>query len=254
MATYFAKPPVPVVQPEHPLSRGLCGFWSPRAGAVVHDATGQGNLGLLSAGASIGGGPFGPALSLSGGTSSMAVESVPKSDAGFSVGMWVKLSTNSGFPMPATFDTSAFMIWAFNQTPTLLVNNAVVVTGPTLALDTWYRILGTVDAASGIGSLYLNGVAVGSKRISGLVRIPDRLLWGARSDGYGMQGQLDGMAAWTRALSAQEAMLDARDAFAAVRPRNRRVDLESAAIPTPVARSMPRGVGDDGPSFGFLES
>lgn len=254
MATYFAKPPVPVVQPEHPLARGLGGFWSPQAGLVVRDATGQGSAGVLNAGASIGGGPFGSALSLSGGKSSMTVASVPRSLAGFSVGMWVKLSTNSGFPMLATYDTSAFMIWAFNQTPTLLINNTAIVTGPVLSLNTWYRILGTVDAGSRVGSLYLNGVAVGSNRINSVVRIPDQLLWGARSDGYGMQGQLDGMAVWTRALSAQEAMLDARDAFAAVRPRNRRAGLESAAVPAPVVQGLPRGVGDDGPSFGFLES
>jgi hypothetical protein len=209
---------------------------------------------VLSAGASIGGGAFGPSLSLSGSNSSRTVGSLPTGAAGFSVGTWVKLMSGTGFPMLATYNTDAFTIWAFNQMPTLLLNNTVIATGPSIALNTWHRVLGTVDAATGTGTLYLDGIAVGSNRISGAIRIPDRLLWGARSDGYNMQGQLDGMATWTRPLSAQEAMLDARDAFAAFRPRSRLARLAAAAVMRPVAGGLPWGVGDDGPSFGFFES
>jgi hypothetical protein len=72
--------------------------------------------------------------------------------------------------------------------------------------ETWHHVVGVTDGATGIVSLYIDGVEVGTNEGAVLEDRGNRMRIGDNPDaaGRGWNGKIDDVAIWARALSADE--------------------------------------------------
>ena len=109
-------------------------------------------------------------------------------------------STESGF---------ALLSWGADSIKFEITNIGLYIQKTGLESFRWYHVVGTYDSSIGKGCLYINGVKVGEKTVSGTIKTNNaRLFIGSRGIGdkpaaY-FNGTIDEVRIYNRALSAEE--------------------------------------------------
>jgi len=203
-----------------PLTSGLEGYWTFDGSA--NDVSGNGNNLVLSGGATFApGGQFGQALSLDGGITSNAHATTNNTafDLGtgdFTIQFWANLNQIPGNPqiLIEKFSGQSGPGWTFylasGSSPfQFYSNNGSVFTSAAVSATAgqWQEYV--VARSGNVLDLYFGGALVSSTAIAGtLGAAPDPLLIGSRdaADGrnFTMNGLVDNVAIWNRALSPAE--------------------------------------------------
>jgi hypothetical protein len=227
-------PPGTPINPFHPLSQGLVGYWlfNEGAGSRANDISGHGNHGTLknmapnAQGSGWGGSKFGGGLHFDGTDDYVGVDVDDHSSLditnNITVAMWVKFDQmgNMGViskglgsvfePYMIAFDTSNHY---FQITDTGDNRLRALVSGGWIT-GKWLHIVGTYDGAN--IKLYQNGIVENSTTI-GAVNIKtnasDLAIGAYYSTLYTIHGLIDLVCIYNRALSAQEVKTLHEDPF-----------------------------------------
>jgi len=198
------------------LAYGRVGAWAPSiqgpGGTVLRDYSGRGNDGTLT------NGPTwvndeGPALSFDGTNDYVAVGDVLSQPNSFSVSFWVKFSADdastiitAGYSYPDT----GYLIRRSTSAPSDGVNfwldsgteDEVSTAANSVVLNTWQHYACTYDGT--IASIYLDGDHHESKAIAYVSAASPVGIGLAGGAGVHMEGLLDDINIYKRALSPQE--------------------------------------------------
>jgi hypothetical protein len=194
------------------------------SGTTLVDRTGQGRTGAIAGATWTTQGRFGGALSFDGVNDWVTVNDAPSLDltTGMTLEAWVYPTANGAgswrnvvlkqrtggevYNLYANADTNApvvYVVRSANQ------NDALDARGTTqLPLNTWTHLAATYDATT--LRLYVNGVQVGSRAVSGalltstgVLRIGGNSIWGEF-----FQGRIDEVRIYNRSLTAAEIGVD----------------------------------------------
>ncbi|MCJ7482651.1 MAG: LamG domain-containing protein [Thermodesulfovibrionales bacterium] len=223
------------------------------SGNTVQDLSGNGNAGTLVGNTYWAGGKFGPALDFDGTTDYVTVSPFNKGPvtAG-TYSFWLNYHTvvaNDGFI--TSWETAAKVgngILIFNYGAKLrfsLYNDAQTevykvslfdLGGPAYTLNTWQHWVCTFDSSSAI--VYLNSIEVGrDDGPAGVLDIaPPQLYFGSDREfaNRDIDGQLDVISIYNRALSASEIQQQDREPFRFIGRKRRRIIYDEIAggVPT----------------------
>jgi hypothetical protein len=212
--------------PPQVLTDGMVAHWTldESSGTVVSDSSGNGHDGQLTAGTWISDGRFGGALRLAAG-GAVAVPGLPAPTPSWSVSVWLRMSdeqfaSSSSDTWTTILSTENFRSagWQINidkflaqprytfsyWSPPLM--DYVGVECSCVATGVWVHLAATVDASTSRISLYLNGaLANQDTRPSDIVAGNPTLYFGRwNMDGRLLNGDLDDVAIWARALTPGE--------------------------------------------------
>jgi hypothetical protein len=190
------------------------------SGSTVSDASGKGNTGVIAGATRVTAGKAGAALSFNGRNSWVTINdsSLLHLTTGMTLEAWIYPTALSGQARTVilkqyTTTNSSFELYATEEVPHPItyVNTTRYYSaqGPTLPpLNTWTHLASTYDGS--MLRMYLNGVQVGSKAVSGNMKIgsgPLRIggnsLWGEY-----FQGKIDEVRVYNRALTASQIRTD----------------------------------------------
>jgi hypothetical protein len=149
------------------------------------------------------------AISIAGG-SGLSLGTGFSPAAAFTIEAWVNLNsrTSTRYLLSKGSSSAGFHLLTVSAVPNLRISTTggtFTVTSPTaLPTGTWHHLAGTYDGA--VMTLYVDGAAVASRALTGTVRASALPLTGGRysSGGSGLNGRLDELAVYDRALSALE--------------------------------------------------
>lgn len=212
--------------PSRALADGLLAHWrlDDRSGSVVSDGSGNGHSGELSGGAWIAPGRFGGALRLSGGEDAVAVPGFPAPTPAWTVALWIRLSDEQ---LAANVDTFTTILSTENlHSGGWEVNIDQRLSQPRFVFDywspplmdyegaecscvetgVWLNLAGVIDVENERILLYRNGILVDQETWPSDVVPGDATLHFGRWNmgGRVLSGDLDDVAIWGRALTAEE--------------------------------------------------
>jgi hypothetical protein len=212
--------------PPHVLADGMVAHWKldESSGTAAGDSSGNGHDGQLTGGTWISDGRFGGALRLAAGDA-VAVPGLPASTPNWSVSVWLRMSDQQFASSSSdlftevlsteTFRSAGWQInvdkrlaqpryvfsyWSPPLTDYIGVECSCVVTGA------WVHLAATVDTNTNRITLYQNGMFVDQQtRPSDIVPGDPTLYFGRwNMSGRLLDGDLDDVAIWARALTPQE--------------------------------------------------
>lgn len=238
-----AKPPFPRLNRSHPLAQGLVGAWPlyEGGGTTVNDLSGQGNNASFNNAPAWTAGQSGSCLHFSGLASQYVDAGNPANlqvMGNCTVAGWVRRTANGTHGIfsqgnGATATNAILYIPGGGKTTFYWGNNTTLVTGttvPPINGSEWDFCVGTRQGVPGnwTGSVYLNGSLDG--QVTGITLNPGggnyicRLGWTWTNNP--LNGDLDNVLVWNRALSPAEIAALYADSFALF--RSRRVVLKAA--------------------------
>jgi hypothetical protein len=201
-------------------SKGLVAAYSfsEGRGTTIADKSGNGNTGTIS-GATWAQGKYGSALSFNGVNAIVAVKASPSLNVstGMTLEAWINPNANqSGWRTILQREVDAYFLNASNSGGPLLPSgggtfngNVSYVSGPTAnPINTWTHVALTYDGA--VQRLYVNGIQVSSKAVSGAIQTNSSPLRIGGNSPYGeyFNGRIDEIRIYDRALSAAEIQKD----------------------------------------------
>jgi hypothetical protein len=212
--------------PPHALSDGIVAHWKLDAssGIVVSDSSGNGHDGQLTGGTWISDGRFGGALRLAAGDA-VAVPGLPAATPNWTVSVWLRMSAaqlaSSGgdlFTEVLSTENLRSAGWQINVDKRLAqpryvfsywsppLMDYIGVECSCVETGAWVHLAATVDTNSNRITLYLNGMFVDQEtRPSDIVPGDSRLYFGRwNMDGRLLNGDLDDVAIWARAMAPAE--------------------------------------------------
>jgi hypothetical protein len=187
------------------------------AGANVADASGHGNLGVISGATPVPAGRIGTALSFDGVDDWVTVPDTPSLDltSGLTVEAWVRPTRVSGWRTVVAKERAGGIVYSLHASEGSRPVGQVYVdrewNAPgeaALPLDTWSHLAVTFDGVT--LRLYVNGVPSGSVSVTGVpvpsagpLRIGGNGIWGEW-----FQGLIDEVRVYDRPLSSLEILRD----------------------------------------------
>ncbi|MEM9456598.1 MAG: LamG-like jellyroll fold domain-containing protein [Myxococcota bacterium] len=205
-------PPQPVTDcPDDP-DLALCVNFDSFEGSTVYDDRDPTIAGVLTPTAEIADGLMGNALTVWGDGGHLNLGDQIYPTGSFTVEVWFRLQGPSGewptlvnqwteaggfrgFWLGGNKDGNRVEFWVDNE----------IASSPVVALDTWTRVTATHDANSGQMRLYLDGQNVGSALHLGPLTSTDLpLRLGDGNFGAPLDGQIDSVRLWDRALAPEE--------------------------------------------------
>ena len=212
--------------PPQVLTDGMVAHWTldESSGVVVNDSSGNGHDGQLTAGTWISDGRFGGALRLAAG-GAVAVPGLPAATPNWSVSVWLRMSdeqlaSSSSDLFTEVLSTENFRSagWQINVDKRLTqpryvfsywsppLMDYIGVECSCVETGVWVHLAATVDANANRISLYLNGAFADQEtRPSDIVAGDSTLYFGRwNMDGRLLNGDLDDVAIWARALRPEE--------------------------------------------------
>jgi hypothetical protein len=211
--------------PPH-LADGMIAHWTldESSGTVVSDSSGNGHDGQLTGGTWIADGRFGGALRLAAGDA-VAAPGFPAPTANWSLSVWLRMSdqqfaADAGDLFTEILSTENFRSagWQINVDKVLAqpryvfsywsppLKDYVGVKCSCVRIGEWVHLAATVDTNANRISLYLNGTFADQEtRPSDIVPGDSTLYFGRwNMDGRLLDGDLDDVAIWARALTPEE--------------------------------------------------
>jgi len=189
------------------------------SGTVITDLSGNGNHGTISGAAWTSSGRFGKALTFDGVNDWVTVNDAPSLDltTGMTLAAWVYPTTNTGWRTIVIKEQSGQLIYAlYSSTDSKKPSGHVFVNGKDeilrgpsqLPLNTWTHLATTYNGS--VLRLYVNGVQVSSRSVSGSILTSTRPL---RIGGNSVwpewfKGRIDEVRVYNRALSGGEIQAD----------------------------------------------
>ena len=212
--------------PPHVLADGIVAHWKldESSGTTVGDSSGNGHDGQLTGGAWVSDGRFGGALRLAAGDA-VAVPALPAATPNWSISVWLRMSAQQFASSSSDLFTEVlstenlrsagwqinvdkrlaqpryvFSYWSPPLTDYIGVECSCVVTGA------WVHLAATVDTNTNRIALYQNGIFVDEQtRPSDIVPGDSTLYFGRwNMNGRLLDGDLDDVAIWARALTPEE--------------------------------------------------
>lgn len=200
-------------------AEGLAGWWKFDEGSdqYAYDSSGNSNTGTLNGGAAWASGKVGGALSFDGVNSYVDAGNGASlnSTSSISVGMWVKFSDVTKYYQYFMYKGPSItggyrMFWNYSGSPNKFyfttsdgTEHGTYTPAMSLQSDTWYYLVG-VDTLSNI-YFYLNAQPVTLFSTPHSIAItPGNLSIGLRNTGEGINGIIDEVRIYNRALSATE--------------------------------------------------
>ena len=212
--------------PPEILASGMVAHWTldEPSGTVVSDSSGNGHDGQLTGGTWISDGRFGGALRLGAGDT-VAVPNFPAPTPNWSVSIWLRISDqqlaldrsdlltqilstenfrSGGWQINVDKRLAqpryVFSYWSSTLTDYIGVECSCVETG------NWVHLAATVDTNSNRITLYVNGVLADQETRPSDIVAGDAMLYFGRwnMDGRLLDGDLDDVAIWARALTPEE--------------------------------------------------
>jgi hypothetical protein len=236
-----AKPSFPALQRGHPLAQGLVLAvpMGEGSGLTTYDLSGNDNHGTLVGGATWAGGQHGWSIALNGTTGYGSVPSgpsLPDGSAPMTVACWLKPTlgaNNRGIITRTAAFATGTAGWRFNYqgTGTLRWDTSAAQVNSTFTMTSaaWNHVAATVEAST--VTFYLNGVAEAHASSSlGTANTTAAVNYGTFSTTSGLAtGNIDAVALWNRALSADEVAALYFDSFAMYRRPSWRLKAAGAA-------------------------
>jgi hypothetical protein len=212
--------------PPQVLVAGMVAHWTldESSGTVVSDSSGNGHDGQLTGGTWISDGRFGDALRLAAG-GAVAVPGLPAPTPNWSVSVWFRMSdeqfaSSSSDLFTEVLSTETFRSagWQINVDKRLAqpryvfsywsppLMDYIGVECSCVATGSWVHLAATVDTNTNLISLYVNGAFVDRETRPSDIVAGDATLYVGRwnMDGRLLNGDLDDVAIWARALTAEE--------------------------------------------------
>ena len=190
------------------LPNGLVSYWAADGNAL--DSAGNSH-GALSGDSTYGAGRFGQAFSFSGGGGGFfaSLNGEPLGSSDRSLEAWVNLDAYhlggdsfAGYGQQFSY-TATYSMGGFNG-PAFFSQWGMSFAGGSISTNAWHHVAAVTLA--GLTTLYVNGNAVGSASFP--MNTPDgtglRLGMGYPGENYALDGRVDDVALWSRALSASE--------------------------------------------------
>lgn len=254
------KPVTPRLRRAHPLARGLSAFWalSDGGGLTLVEQRTRGDAQLDLAGIWEGS-PFGLTLVLDGSqiaTSSLQLGQIISQTEGTLAAVF-RIDDHGPGIAPDTGYNGDGIIGDANGVAGLSVgldssdssipkifahgyNSSGVSVRHPYTIGEWYHAAWVMGG--GTLSLYINGVSVGSVTLAQVATLNYTVYLGRNyNNSARFNGAIAGVAAWNRALSADEAQAISQDFFAPIRPPELTPALMLAATPA-VAAWTPRAI------------
>jgi hypothetical protein len=211
--------------PHTDLADGIVAHWAldEGSGAVARDSSGRGHDGQVTGGMWIGDGRFAGGLRLGAGDSA-AVSSFPDATPSFTVATWLRLSQDQLAADDATwvailgnedFGAGGWQLNIDNRLPRPRFDFAywspalmgyLFVECECVEVDRWIHLAAVVDVEANRVTLYKDGAVGDEETRPSDIASGDSTLYVGRWNMSGRQlsGDLDDIAIWSRALSADE--------------------------------------------------
>ena len=219
---YLTKPkPGVMLNPLHPLSQGLVGYWlfNEGSGSKGYDISGHGNHGTLknmspnAQNSGWGGSKFGGGLHFDGSDDyvNCGNDASMSPAAAISVAAWVKTSDFASHRYIVTCDTvGASKGYSLRTYSGGAVNCLFQLAGLSYSSASgniisggWNHVVGVYDGSKVV--LYINGIANIGSTISGDIAYNDRIVRiGKRDTGSHFAGSIDSVLVYNRAVSVAE--------------------------------------------------
>jgi hypothetical protein len=212
--------------PPQVLTDGMVAHWrlDESSGTVVNDSSGNGHNGQLTVGTWIADGRFGGALRLAAG-GAVAVPAFPAATPNWTLSVWLRMSdaqlassSNDLFTEILSTENLRSAGWQINVDKWLAQPRYVFsywspplmgyigVACSCVQTGVWVHLAATVDTNTNLISLYLNGALTDRQtRPSDIIAGDSTLYFGRwNMDGRLLNGDLDDVAIWGRALGPDE--------------------------------------------------
>lgn len=211
--------------PVRDLADGLVAYFAfdEGAGTIATDASGNGRDGQLTGGTSIGDGRFARGIRLAAGDF-VAVPSFPAATASFTIATWVRLSSDQlamdnetwvAIAGTEDFRTGGWQLNIDNRLPHPRLDFAywsaplmgyLFVECECVETARWIHLAAVVDADANVVTLYKDGRIGDQETRPSDISVGDSTLYLGRwnMNGRLLSGDLDDVAVWNRALTADE--------------------------------------------------
>lgn len=220
MTGYAPKPPFPVLNKAHPLAQGLVGAWpmgENSADSSLYDLSGNGNDGTLPTGATVTNGPFGSTIYSEGSNGSISTGYVMPANNYFTLSLWYNMTStvnydhiigsttsdswNNGFG--AYYMSGNLKFWIDTYSAHSI---QAATTGAT-----WHHVALVYDGTN--MSMTLNGVKTTAAYSDGFANTSGLFIAGTVNNSYNLDGSIDGVLVYDRALSDEEISVLYHDSF-----------------------------------------
>ena len=194
------------------LSNGLVGYWKMDEsswGSVI-DASGNGNTGSVTGGATPAAGRFGNGGNFDGSTQNISIpdNSTLNPTTAITVSAWYKTTDSAGGIIVKRSSSNGYRLVYAGNTLYFTVGNGSGIVQPSTAGyndGTWHFVVGTWSNSDNTARLYIDGILKNSGTLSGpLANTATALLIGDSDDQGKLIGSIDEARIYSRALSASE--------------------------------------------------
>lgn len=175
-------------------------------GTTTYDKTNRRNNGVMVNGPSVTNGKFGQGMLFNGNDSYVTIPTTGASTTTGSISFWAHATTTqvSGY-LVNTVGTGQRIYFNYTSSNTIdmvLGSTPTFIAGISAPLGKWYHVVGKWNGV--VGTLYVNGVFVGSSTFSGLTSILNPMYIGSFAGSQGFKGIIDDVRFFNKDLSSSE--------------------------------------------------